>query len=142
MCLFVGLSENGWRLTGGVMAKTTQQAHKLFERFKWAIVLLLVAFAVYANIHFSESYSVSVRIAGLIILGIVAALVAFSTAPGRLFWGFLKASRLEMRKVVWPTRQETTQTTMIVIGIVILAALIMLAIDSIFHTVINSIILK
>jgi preprotein translocase subunit SecE len=40
--------------------------------------------------------------------------VALLSVPGRTFWQFVQGSRVELRKVVWPTRQETWQTTLVV----------------------------
>jgi preprotein translocase subunit SecE len=52
----------------------------------------------------------------LIVLGALAAgiVVALQSAQGREFWQFVQGSRVELRKVVWPTRQETLQTTLVV----------------------------
>ena len=41
-------------------------------------------------------------------------LVALQSVQGRAFWQFVQGSRVELRKVVWPTRQETLQTTLVV----------------------------
>ena len=52
--------------------------------------------------------------------GIVLAIVVFgSSARGRAVWQFVLDSRQELRKVSWPTRQETTQTTLVVFAFVI-----------------------
>jgi preprotein translocase subunit SecE len=53
----------------------------------------------------------------LIVLGALAAgiVVALQSAQGREFWQFVQGSRIELRKVVWPTRQETLQTTLVVV---------------------------
>jgi preprotein translocase subunit SecE len=52
----------------------------------------------------------------LIVLASVGAgiFVALQSAQGREFWQFVQGSRVELRKVVWPTRQETLQTTLVV----------------------------
>jgi preprotein translocase subunit SecE len=52
----------------------------------------------------------------LIVLGALAAgiAVALQSVQGREFWQFVQGSRVELRKVVWPTRQETLQTTLVV----------------------------
>jgi len=52
----------------------------------------------------------------LIVLAAVAAgiFVALQSSQGRAFWQFVQGSRVELRKVVWPTRQETLQTTLVV----------------------------
>jgi preprotein translocase subunit SecE len=53
----------------------------------------------------------------LMVLGALAAgiVVALQSAQGRTFWQFVQGSRVELRKVVWPTRQETLQTTLVVL---------------------------
>ena len=56
--------------------------------------------------------------------------VALQTENGAWAWNLAKEARVEVRKVVWPTTQETTQTTLIVVGVVILVALILWALDS------------
>jgi preprotein translocase subunit SecE len=56
--------------------------------------------------------------------------VALQTEKGAWVWNLAKEARVEVRKVVWPTPQETTQTTLIVVGVVILVALILWALDS------------
>ena len=50
----------------------------------------------------------------------LALLIGFNSAPGGRLWGFLKDSRTEVRRVIWPTRRETLQTT----GIVFVAAVV------------------
>ena len=52
----------------------------------------------------------------LIVIGSLAAgvVVALQSAQGRELWQFVQGSRVELRKVVWPTRQETLQTTLVV----------------------------
>jgi len=57
-----------------------------------------------------------------VVAGVVLAAVVFGTsARGQTFWQFMLDARQELRKVVWPTRQETTTTTMVVFAFVIIA---------------------
>ncbi|MGA2025116.1 MAG: preprotein translocase subunit SecE [Steroidobacteraceae bacterium] len=57
-----------------------------------------------------------------VVAGVVLAAVVFgSSARGKTFWQFMLDARQELRKVVWPTRQETTTTTMVVFAFVIIA---------------------
>ena len=63
-------------------------------------------------------------------LAAIAGLVALQTAKGAAFWELVKGSRTEIRKVVWPTRQETVQTTLIVVAFVLLVALVLWGLDS------------
>jgi len=67
----------------------------------------------------------------LVVLGAaaLAVLVALQTAIGRAAWEFAKVSRQELRKVVWPTRKETMQVTLVVFGLVVLVALFLWVVD-------------
>lgn len=114
----------------------------LFDKLKWAVVALLVGVAVVGNLYFEARYAAPVRVAGVIVLCVLAGFLAVTTPSGARAFEFFKAARLEMRKVVWPTRQETVQTTIIVLAIVLITALVMLAFDSLFHYVISVLILK
>jgi preprotein translocase subunit SecE len=62
--------------------------------------------------------------------GIALAAVVFATsASGRNFWQFVLDSRTELRKVVWPTFDDTRNTTMVVFGLVIVAGLFFWVLD-------------
>ena len=63
-------------------------------------------------------------------IGVVAALAVFALSPlGRRFWQFILDSRVELRKVVWPNRQETLQTTAVVFGFIVIAGLFFWVLD-------------
>jgi preprotein translocase subunit SecE len=67
-----------------------------------------------AGFYLLSSYPLAVRwVLVLASLG-VGVLVALQSVQGREFWQFVQGSRVELRKVVWPTRQETLQTTLVV----------------------------
>ena len=100
-----------------------------FDGLKWAVVFALVAVGVVGNSYFSDQ-SLLYRVLGLLALAVLAGLVALQTAKGAAFWDLVKGSRTEIRKVVWPTRQETVQTTLIVVAFVLLVALVLWGLDS------------
>ena len=108
------------------MSETTASR---FDAVKWIVVTALVAVAVVGNSYFSDQ-SLLYRVLGLLALAAVAGLVALQTAKGAAFWELVKGSRTEIRKVVWPTRQETVQTTLIVVAFVLLVALVLWGLDS------------
>jgi preprotein translocase subunit SecE len=67
---------------------------------------------------------------GAVVVGVALAAVVFgSSARGKALWQFVQESRLELRKVVWPNRQETTQTTMIVFAFVIIVGFFFWGLD-------------
>jgi len=75
-------------------------------------------------------YSTLLRVLGLLATVGLSLFIVSQTAKGRVAVSYIKDTNVEVRKVVWPTRQETIQTTMIVIIMVIIAALILWAFDS------------
>jgi preprotein translocase subunit SecE len=108
---------------------STETTASRFDSLKWAVVVALVAVGVVGNSYFSDQ-SLLYRVLGLLALALVAGMVALQTAKGAAFWDLVKGARTEIRKVVWPTRQETVQTTMIVVVFVLLVALLLWGLDS------------
>lgn len=82
-------------------------------------VLLLLSVAILVGSIFAYYYysneSVFLRTGGVLIAFVLAIWVAFQSAQGRTLWHFIQASRTELRRVVWPTREEAVQTTLIVL---------------------------
>jgi preprotein translocase subunit SecE len=95
---------------------------------KLGLGLLLIVAGVFAYYYFGNLSSL-VRMA-ILLAGVVAglALAAF-TGPGFAARRFLAESQFELRKVVWPTREETLRTTVIIIIVVVLLSLLLGLID-------------
>ena len=102
-----------------------------FNALKWIVVFLLVIGGIVANAYFSD-VALALRAAIGIVVFVLALLVAFQTTTGQMVWSFAKGARIELRKVVWPTRQETIQTTLVVVAMVVIAALILWGLDTLF----------
>ncbi|OGT25688.1 MAG: preprotein translocase subunit SecE [Gammaproteobacteria bacterium RIFCSPLOWO2_02_FULL_42_14] len=113
------------------MSRENETQTSQFDTFKWIIVFLFIFGGIIANSYFDD-VALALRAAAGVILLIAALFTASRTAKGQLAWSFMKGARNEMRKVVWPTRHETTQTTLIVVAMVVVAALILWGIDRIF----------
>lgn len=107
-----------------------------FDVIKWVVVALIVSIGVFGDSYFSAE-PVLYRAIALVVLALVAGFVALQTSKGKAFWSLLKEARIEIRKVVWPTRQETTQTTMIVVAVVLVMALILWGLDSLLGWIVS-----
>ncbi len=103
----------------------------VLDRLKWLLVVLLVIAGIVANYYFSQ---VAWGIRGAIGLVLVLVLIAIAlwTQQGRKAWAFIKSARGELRKVTWPTRQETVQTTLVVVAMVVVTALVLWGLDTLF----------
>jgi preprotein translocase subunit SecE len=110
-----------------------------FDLVKWLIVAALVVVGVVGNQYFSAE-PILYRVLGLLVLVVLAGVVALQTARGQAFAVLLKEARVEIRKVVWPTRQETTQTTLIVVAVVFVMALLLWGLDSLLGWLVSLIV--
>jgi preprotein translocase subunit SecE len=117
---------------------TTSEGSKL-DGLKWLVVVLLVAVGVVGNSLYSEE-SLLYRVLALLVLAGVAGFVALQTAKGKAFFTLFKESKNEIRRVVWPTRQETLQTTGMVVVVVLLIGLFLWGLDSLLAWIVSSVI--
>jgi preprotein translocase subunit SecE len=101
----------------------------MLDKIKLLIAVLLVL-AGLAGFYFLPDLPTLVRVL-MVLAGLIAGgVVAFFTAPGKLFFAFAGEARDEARKVVWPTRKETMQTTGVVLAFVFVMALFLWIVDS------------
>ncbi len=106
---------------------------------KWLVVVVLLVAATLGN-HYLTDLSVFLRWGGVVVVALAALVLALTTGKGRSFIELLKEARVEARKIVWPTRQETWQTTLIVGAVVIVTSLMLWGIDSLFGWAVSAII--
>ena len=94
---------------------------------------MFVVVGVAAFYYFSE-IQLLYRVLGLI--GVLLAVVAMllTTAMGRSVWSFVIESRQEVRKVVWPTRDETMRTTLMVLAMVSVVGIVLWALDLLLYS--------
>ncbi|ADT67186.1 MAG: preprotein translocase subunit SecE [Pseudoalteromonas tetraodonis] len=100
------------------------------ESVKWLVAIALLAGAVVGN-HMFADQSVLLRAIGVVVAIAAGLAIASQTFKGRTFLAFAKEARIEVRKVIWPTRQETTHTTLIVMVATVIMALILWGLDGI-----------
>ena len=96
---------------------------------KYAVALILAVAGLVAFYWFENQWPTGIRILA-VVLGLVGGAGVFmTTVKGALTREFLSESRFELRKVVWPSRQETTRTMWVVIAVVILISLLLAGFD-------------
>ena len=113
------------------VSKQEYQGGLLQERLKWLLVALLVGGGIYAN-HFFGQQPLLYRVLGLVALAGVAVAVISQTRRGVALWELLKGANMERRRVVWPGRQERNQTTLVVLGFILVMAVLLWMLDSLF----------
>lgn len=100
------------------------------DRIVWWVVFAIVAAGIWGNSYYREDLAVYIRALALIGLAVLAGFLLFQTERGRNLWILIRDARSELRRVIWPNRQETLQTTLIVLVMVMIFALILWMLDS------------
>ena len=117
-------------------ASTESQPSSSFDSVKWVITFLLLGGAVFGNYYFGNE-SVLIRAIAVVAAVIVAGLIAAQTEKGKNTILFAKEARTEVRKVVWPTRQEAIQTTLVVLVATLFMSLVLWGLDSLLFEVVG-----
>jgi preprotein translocase subunit SecE len=101
----------------------------MVDKVKIGLAALLVVAGLAGFYFFSDTPTIVRVVSVLVGLG-AATGVLWTTAPGKQFFAYAQESYDETKKVVWPTRKETIQTTGIVFVFVVVMALFLWAVDS------------
>lgn len=110
--------------------KTGATASSKLDSLKWVIVGLLLSAGIIGFYYFAE-YSLLMRVISLLAVVGITTYIASTTLKGQSTVSFLKETNLEVRRVVWPTRDETIKMTGVVMLMVVLVAFIIWGVDSI-----------
>jgi preprotein translocase subunit SecE len=93
--------------------KVEEQA-TFVDTVKLALAVLILLAGLVSYYYFASS-AVLLRAFGVIVAMAAGLGVVFTSFQGQLLWKFIQGARVELRKVVWPTREETIQTTLVVL---------------------------
>jgi preprotein translocase subunit SecE len=118
-------------------AKTEVESSSM-DTAKLALAVLLLASGI-GGFYYYEVYSLLLRVLGLLVVAGIVVAIAMQTTVGRRVWAFAADSRTEVRKVVWPSRQETIQTTLIVFAMVLVMGIILWLVDMMLLSIVRSV---
>ena len=111
-------------------AQTETSQSGVLDILKLLISAALLVGGLYGYYFYENDLALPLRV--LLVLGGTGAgiAVAMTSTQGQRLWHFIQGSRVEIRKVIWPTRQETTQTAIAVFVFTFILALFFWALDS------------
>jgi len=98
---------------------------------KWTLAILILAAGIVANYMYVAVPDTIRASVGILVACVVLGVLA-TTSQGVRARHFLQSVRVELRKVVWPTRQEAVRMTMIIIAIVIVISIVIWGVDTFF----------
>ena len=104
---------------------------------KLALAAAIIVASIYGFYYF-DAYSQLLRVLALLAMVGVAVFIAYQTLLGKQVWHFLSEAKVEVRKVVWPSRQETVQTTLIVFVMVLIMGIVLWLFDMLLGTILRT----
>jgi preprotein translocase subunit SecE len=100
----------------------------MVDKIKIAVAIALLAAGITAFYYWSESLMI-IRVVAVLAGAAAGVVVFWTSAPGKTFFAFARESSEETRRVVWPTRKETMQTTGVVFAFVAVMAVFLWMMD-------------
>ena len=120
------------------MSESNRESSTVADTLK-LMASVSILFASIVSFYYFSEISVLIRALVIIFSLVISLLIFFRTQRGIIFWEFLQGSRVEMRKVVWPTKQETIQTTLTVFIFVLILGIFFWLLDFILLYITTSI---
>ena len=111
-----------------MVAKTEEVVSNKLDTFKLLLAIAILILGI-VGFYYYETESQLYRVLGVVLAAGVAVAISATTALGQNLIGFGREARMEVRKVVWPTRQETLQTTFMVLVAVIIIGIFLWLVD-------------
>ena len=124
----VGGSIPSWPAKTDHNMKNTHQYNEKYNLVSTVSIIMLTACCVFINFYYH--FSTPIKASVWIIWFVLSLLLTAVTSYGKLALGFINQSKIELQKVTWPSRQETIQTTTIVMIMVMVTGFVLWAIDS------------
>jgi preprotein translocase subunit SecE len=119
------------------MSANTQVEVSSMDTVKLLMSVTIIVAALLGFYYF-DAYSQLLRVLGLLAVVGVAVLIAYQTVPGKRIWKFASDAKVEVRKVVWPSRQETVQTTLIVFVMVLIMGIVLWLFDMMLGAILRT----
>jgi preprotein translocase subunit SecE len=111
------------------METKVEEQPTIVDTAKLTLAIAIVLASLVGYYYFADA-SQLLRVLGVIAALAAGALVAFTSLQGRTLWKFIQGARVELNKVVWPTRDETLQTTLVVLVVALFGGVFFWLIDT------------
>ena len=113
------------------MNAETEVARSPLDTPLLVLAVLIVMAAIGAFYYFDGQAAGWMRWLGMAVSAVVAVGIASRTQVGKLTWSYIQGSRVELRRVVWPTRKEATQTTLLIVLVVAVLSVALWGVDAV-----------
>jgi preprotein translocase subunit SecE len=110
------------------METKVEEQPTIVDTAKLTLAIVVVLAGLVGYYYFADS-SQLLRVLAVIAALAAGAVVAFTSLQGRTLWKFIQGARVELNKVVWPTREETIQTTLVVLVVALFGGVFFFLLD-------------
>lgn len=110
------------------MSAEIEQETGQFDLAKLVLAVAVTVAAIVGFYYFADQ-SLLLRVIGLLVVLMIAVGLVYTTNLGQSFWMFAQGSSIELKKIVWPTKKETIQTTLIVVVMVLFVGILLWMFD-------------
>ena len=110
------------------MNAETEQSSGQLDILKLGLSIVAIIAGI-GGFYFFGEYSLLLRVVALLLVLAVAVALVYTTDLGQSFWQFAQGSKVELRKIIWPTKKETMQTTLIVVVMVLFVGILLWMFD-------------
>ena len=110
------------------METKVEEQPTIVDTAKLAFAVAIVLGGLVAYYYFGQT-SALLRTLGALLAVALAAVVALTSLQGRTLWKFVQGARVELSKVVWPTKDETIQTTLVVLVVAVIGGVLFWTLD-------------
>lgn len=117
-------------------SKTDNRKKRNLDTTKWSLAFFLLALMIFSNFYFNHLSSSFRNIVVVSIILLILITLA-TTNKGRFFLKFAKEAYAELKRVIWPTYQETLYTTLIVIAATFLMSMLLWGMDVVLGLLIS-----
>ena len=110
------------------METKVEEQPTIVDTAKLALSIVIVLGGLVAYYYFGDA-SALLRTLGVLLALALAAVVALTSMQGKALWKFVLGARVELSKVVWPTKDETIQTTLVVLVVAVIGGVLFWTLD-------------
>lgn len=113
------------------MSSNETQSGSALDNVLILLAVIVLGGAIGAFYYFETQFNVAVRVGGLLIAVAAAVAILMQSQVGKTMWSYVRGSRVELRKVVWPTRRDSVQTTLLIFVVVLLLGAFLYGVDAV-----------
>ncbi|GAA4811350.1 protein translocase subunit SecE [Marinicella pacifica] len=114
-----------------------ESSHNVGDKLRWWLAIGIMIAGVAANLYFVDTYPTIIRVLMVLAGVLIGGFLGYTTPKGKEFARFVRNANIERQKIVWPTKNETIQSTIIVIVMVLVISFFLFMLDTLFSNLVD-----